>query len=72
MSVHHFEGRHRRGTPGWTVDVPHQQFGGGAICWVPPPSAFFTVIVLMVVGVIDIDVIVVGVNVLAGVSWWWW
>jgi hypothetical protein len=51
-----------RGTPGWTVDVPRQQFGGGAICWAPPPSVCFAVVLPVVVHVV---VVVVGV----GVSW---
>ena len=28
---HGHEGRPRRGTPGWTVGVPRQPFGGGAV-----------------------------------------
>jgi hypothetical protein len=57
--------------PGWTVNVPRQQFGGGAVCWAPLPSAFFALVfpvVIRVVVVVVAVVVVVGV----GVLWWWW
>jgi hypothetical protein len=52
------------GTPGWTVNVPRQQFGGGAVCWAPPPSACFAVVLPVVVRVVVVVVVVVGVGVL--------
>jgi hypothetical protein len=61
---------HLRGMPRWTVDVPHQQFGGGAIWWMPLPSVFFAVILPVVVRIVVVVVVVVVVGV--GVLWWWW
>jgi len=29
--------------------VPHQQFGGGFMCWAPLPLLFFVIIVIVVV-----------------------
>jgi hypothetical protein len=47
MSICGPEGHHQCGTPRWTVNVPHQQFGGGAICWVPPRSCFLPLLLLL-------------------------
>jgi hypothetical protein len=53
------EAHRRRGTPGWTIDVPSQQLAGGAVCWALPPLAFFGIIVVVVVVVIVVVVVFV-------------
>jgi len=49
------------------MGVPHQRFGGGAICWAPSPLPSPLSTLVVVVGIVVVGIVViVGVVVVSG------
>ena len=54
------------------MGMPHQRFGGGAVCWAPSPlpsplSMPVVVVGIVVVGIVVVGIVVVGIVVVVGV-----